>query len=222
MTENEESKFKKVINKFRELWKDKRYRSLMILLMYLIFFIIIFSILNFDSGKVHSNYEQTIEFKDYNIYDFSIELDINTFVYSLNGKRYQDKYEFIFDNQNFDMNYDEIRQSNLDINIVNVFEFTPYFINNMLDNSVLISEKKMVATNEIVKEYSLDLSKYLQILDYNLDIYNPDDIILITMTELDNQVTNIKLDLTNFYKNLEEAYQEYKITINYSNLNNIE
>lgn len=220
MTENEESKFKKFVNKFKQLWKDKRYRSLMILLMYLIFFIIIFSILNFDSSKVQSNYERIIKFKDYNIYDFSVELDINDFVYQLNGKHYQDKYEFIFDNQNFDMTYDEIKQSNLDINIVNTFEFTPYFINNILDNSVLISEKKVVATNEIVKEYSLDLSKYLQMLDYNLDSYNPNDAILIMVTEFSNQVTSITLDLTNFYKNLEEAYQEYKITINYSNLKN--
>lgn len=220
MTENEESKFKKFVNKFKQLWKDKRYRSLMILLMYLIFFIIIFSILNFDSSKVQSNYERIIKFKDYNIYDFSVELDINDFVYQLNGKHYQDKYEFIFDNQNFDMTYDEIKQSNLDINIVNTFEFTPYFINNILDNSVLISEKKVVATNEIVKEYSLDLSKYLQMLDYNLDSYNPNDVILIMVTEFSNQVTSITLDLTNFYKNLEEAYQEYKITINYSNLKN--
>lgn len=220
MTENEESKFKKFVNKFKQLWKDKRYRSLMILLMYLIFFIIIFSILNFDSSKVQSNYERIIKFKDYNIYDFSVELDINDFVYQLNGKHYQDKYEFIFDNQNFDMTYDEIKQSNLDINIVNTFEFTPYFINNILDNSVLISEKKVVATNEIVKEYSLDLSKYLQMLDYNLDSYNPNDAILIMVTEFSNQVTSITLDLTNFYKNLEEAYHEYKITINYSNLKN--
>lgn len=220
MTENEESKIKIYVKKFKQLWKNKRYRSLFILLIYFIFFMILFAILDFSSDNVNLNNEKVFSFKDYEVYDFNIQLDINTVVYNFNGKRNQDQYEFTYDNQSFNMNYNELRQSNLDINIINSFEFTPMLINNMLENSLFLSEKKIVATNEIVKEYSLDLSKYLQILDYNLDIYNHDDTIIITMTSLNNQVTSITLDLTGFYKNLEEAYQEYKITINYSNLNN--
>lgn len=220
MTENEESKIKIYVKKFKQLWKNKRYRSLFILLIYFIFFMILFSILDFSSDNINLNNEKAFSFKDYEVYDFNIQLDINTVVYNFNGKRNQDQYEFTYDNQSFNMNYNELKQSNLDINIINSFEFTPMLINNMLENSLFLSEKKIVATNEIVKEYSLDLSKYLQILDYNLDIYNHDDTIIITMTNLNNQVTSITLDLTSFYKNLEEAYQEYKITINYSNLNN--
>ncbi len=219
MTENEESKIKIYLRKFKQLWKNRRYRSLIILLMYFIFFMILFAILNFSSDNVNLSEEKTIPFENYDIYDFSIQLDINTVIYNINGKRSQNIYEFIYNNQIFNMTYSELKQSNLDINIINCFEFTPSLINSMLENSLLVSEKKVVATNEIIKEYSLNLSKYLQILDYNLDIYNPDDVIIITMTALDNQETSITLDLTNFYKNLEEAYKEYKIKIDYSNLN---
>lgn len=220
MGEKEESKFKIIIIKFKQLWKDKRYRSIIILLMYLIFFVILFSIFNISNDKARLDYEKIIPFKDYNVYDFDMQLDINTAIYNLNGNRNQDRYEFIYENENFNMNYSDLKQSNLDINIINSFEFQPLLINNMVENSLLISEKKVVATNEIIKEYSLDLNKYLQILDYNLDIYNNNDAISIIVTEIDEQVTCITLDLTNFYKNLEESYYEYKITINYSNLNN--
>lgn len=220
MGEKEESKFKIIIIKFKQLWKDKRYRSIIILLMYLIFFVILFSIFNISNDKARLDYEKIIRFKDYDVYDFDMQLDINTVIYNLNGNRNQDRYEFIYENENFNMNYSDLKQSNLDINIINSFEFQPLLINNMVENSLLISEKKVVATNEIIKEYSLDLNKYLQILDYNLDIYNNNDAISIIVTEIDEQVTCITLDLTNFYKNLEESYYEYKITINYSNLNN--
>lgn len=220
MEENEESKFKRIVIKFKQLWKDKRYRSIIILLMYLIFFAVIFSILNLNNDKAQLDYNKPISFKDYNVYNFNTQLDINTMIYNLSGKRNQDRYEFIYDNQTFNMNYNDLKQSTLDINIINSFEFTPLLINNMLENSLLISEKKVVSTNEIITEYSLDLDKYLQILDYKLDIYDYNDMISIMVTEIDEQVTCITLDLTNFYKNLEESYQEYKITINYSNINN--
>ena len=133
MNENEESRIKIYLRKFKQLWKNKRYRSLFILLMYFIFFMILFAILNFSGDNTNLNEEKILSFKDYDIYDFSVQLDINTVVYNFNGKRYQDKYEFVYDNQTFNMNYGDLRQSNLDINIINSFEFTPRLINNMLE-----------------------------------------------------------------------------------------
>ena len=43
---------KQIFTKFKELWKDKRYRSLMILLLYFIFFLFIFIFLSRHNATV--------------------------------------------------------------------------------------------------------------------------------------------------------------------------
>ncbi len=222
--EDQESKFEIYFNKFKTLWKDKRYRSLFILIFYVIFFAIIFSMLNYnDNTQVYNNNDNDKQdFKNYNIYEFITDVDVNGLVYEIQGKRYNEKYEFTIEEQLFDMNYGEIQESNLDKNIINSFNFTPNLIDNMLENSQLVSEKKIIEDGRIIYEYSLDLSRYLTILDYNLINYNPDDKITIITDNLDDNIVRVELDLTNFYKNLEENYQEYKITISYSNINNVD
>lgn len=221
MAENEESKLKVYFRKFKQLWGDKRYRSIFILLLYFLFFIILFAFLNLNKNVVDTNYKKTINFESYDAYDFSAKISINGYIYDIQGKRYKNKYDFIYGEQQFNLSFEEILQSEFDSNIINLFRYTPDLINNMLENSILISEKKIIADNTIVKEYSLDIEKYLQILDYSLLSYNLNDQIVITVSELDKQITKVELNLSSFYKNIEEAYQEYIITINYSNINNV-
>lgn len=221
MTENEESKLKVYFRKFKQLWGDKRYRSIFILLLYFLFFIILFAFLNLNKNVVDTNYKKTINFESYDAYDFSAKISINGYIYDIQGKRYKNKYDFIYGEQQFNLSFEEILQSDFDSNIINLFRYTPDLINNMLENSILVSEKKIIADNTIVKEYSLDIEKYLQILDYSLLSYNLNDQIVITVSELDKQITKVELNLSSFYKNIEEDYQEYIITINYSNINNV-
>ncbi|MCI9435064.1 MAG: hypothetical protein HFI86_07345 [Bacilli bacterium] len=220
MAENEESKLKVYFRKFKKLWGDKRYKSIFILLLYFLFFIILFAFLNLNKNVIDTNYKKTINFASYDTYDFLANISINGYIYDIQGKRYKNKYDFIYGDQQFNLSFEDILKSDIDSNIINLFRYTPDLINNMLENSILVSEKKIIADNTIVKEYSLDIEKYLQILDYSLLSYNLNDKIVITVNELDKQITKVELNLSNFYKNLEENYQEYKITINYSNLNN--
>ena len=112
-------------------------------------------------------------------------------------------------------------ESNLDKNIINSFNFTPDIIDNIIKNSSLISEKKVISNNEIIKEYNILLSDYLNILDFNLVNYDNSDFVLIEVTELNKDVVFVKLNLTNFYKNIEESYFKYEITISYDKINNV-
>lgn len=221
MEENQGSKLKLFFTKLKKMWNDRRYRSILILLMYFIFFAIMFLLLNIGTKTVHKDYEQVINFRDYNIYSFSTNIDINGMIYNIEGKRYKENYEFTYYEQTFNMNYDDIKQSDLDKNIINSFEYMPDFLDNIINNSKLVSEKKIIDNNQIIKEYSLELEKYLKILDYNLSDYNSNDLILVTVSEIGNQVISVEIDLTNFYKNLEESYHNYKITINYDYINDI-
>ncbi len=221
MSENEEPKLKVYFRKFKQLWGDKRYRSIFILLLYLIFFIILFTFLNLNKSVIDTNYKEAINFENYDTYEFSANISINGFVYDIQGKRYKNKYNVIYSEQQFNLSFEDILASDFDTNIINLFRYTPDLINNMLENSTLVSEKKIIADNTIVKEYSLDIEKYLQILDYSLLSYDLNDKIVITVSELDKEITRVQLNLSDFYKNLEEAYQDYVITINYSNINNV-
>lgn len=221
MDKNNESKVKQIFTKFKELWKDKRYRSLMILLLYFIFFLFIFIFLNVNSNKNNNKDTQRILFKNYKIYEFTTNININDYIFEIDGKRYNNNYSFSFNDEVFNLNYAEIMESNLDKNIINSFNFTPDIIDNIIKNSSLISEKKVISNNEIIKEYNILLSDYLNILDFNLVNYDNSDFVLIEVTELNKDVVFVKLNLTNFYKNIEENYFKYEITISYDKINNV-
>lgn len=221
MDKSNESKIKQIFTKFKELWKDKRYRSLMILLLYFIFFLFIFIFLNVNSNEIDNKDTQRILFKNYKVYEFTTNININDYIFEINGKRYNNNYSFSFNDEVFNLNYAEIMESNLDKNIINSFNFTPDIIDNIIKNSSLISEKKLISNNEIIKEYNILLSDYLNILDFNLVNYDNSDFVLIEVTELNKDVVFVKLDLTNFYKNIEESYFKYEITISYDKINNV-
>lgn len=224
MNENNPSKFILFIEKFKKLWADKRYRSLIILIMYFIFFLVLFTILEIGKETSSHNYNNTenLKLEDYQIYEFSTELNINDYTYNILGKRYNEKYEFEFENQIYTFNYNNLNiDSEINREIINTFNYTPDFLSNVIDNSELVSEKTVIADNRLIKEYSLKLEKYLQILDYNLENYNIEDELIITTSEVDNKITSVSFDLSNLYKYFEENYQKYQITINYSNLNNV-
>ena len=212
MDKSNESKIKQIFTKFKELWKDKRYRSLMILLLYFIFFLFIFIFLNVNSNENNNKDTQRILFKNYKVYEFTTNININDYIFEIDGKRYNNNYSFSFNDEVFNLNYAEIMESNLDKNIINSFNFTPDIIDNIIKNSSLISEKKVISNNEIIKEYNILLSDYLNILDFNLVNYDNSDFVLIEVTELNKDVVFVKLDLTNFYKNIEESYFKYEIT----------
>ncbi len=221
MEQNEEPKIKVYFRKFKQLWNDKRYRSIMILLLYFIFFAVIFSMFDLNKSVSRTPYNEFIKFENYDVYEFSTNISINSFIYSINGKRYKDKYSFDYNGEHFVGSYEDIFLSNWDKNIINTFRFTPDLINNLMANSILISEKKIIADDSVIKEYALDIDKFLQVLDYNLLDYNLLDRLTITISEIDKQIVRVELNLSNFYKYLEEDYLEYIIVINYSNINNV-
>lgn len=219
MNKSHESKVKQFFIKFKELWKDKRYRSLIILLLYFIFFLFIF--LNVNSNQSNSKNTHKILFKNYKTYEFTTSINVNDYIFEIDGIRDNNNYNFKFNDEVFNLNYAEIMESNLDKNIINFFNFTPDVIDNIIKNSSLISEKKVISNNEVIKEYNISLSNYLNILDFNMVNYNNSDFILIEVTELNKDVIFVKLDLTNFYKNIEESYFRYEISIKYDKINNI-
>ena len=215
-----ESKIKNFFSKFKELWSDRRYRSIIKLSLYFIFFAIIFLFLGLSTKNEYS-YDEVVNFEDYVSYEFVTNININDNIYNLNGERYYEKYKFLYNDEIFNLTYEDIQESYLDKNIINSFNFTPDLINNIINKSELVSEKKIISSNQIISEYSISLSKYLDILDFNLSNYDNPDFISIIVTESDNLVTKIELNLTNFYKNMEEDYFKYEISISYNNINSV-
>ena len=121
MDENQESKLKLFFTKLKKMWNNRRYRSVLILLMYFVFFAIMFLLLNIGTENVHRNYEQVIHFKNYDIYSFSTDIDINGMIYSIEGKRYKENYEFTYNEQTYNINYYDIKKNDINKNIINYF-----------------------------------------------------------------------------------------------------
>ncbi len=215
-----DSKISIYFKKFKKLWHNRRYRAVFLLFLYFLFFLVMYVLL--QMGSKMNYYEEKLSFSDYNNYEFTVELNINDEVYNINGKRNKDNYAFTIMDENFLLNYDEIMSNqSLNKDIINTFQYRPSFVSNIIDNAEKISETKLVSNGQLSTLYHLKLSKFLNILDVNLEDYNVDDEISIIINELDNEVKDFEIDLTNFYKYYDEVYQLYKIKIIYSNVNKI-
>ena len=224
MEEKKGSKLKENIDTFRSLMKNPKYYSLMKLFLFFIFFLFLFLFVRCNSYGIENNIEESFSYKDYSIYEYKTNIYVNDYIYTVEGKRYKNKYNFIYGDKNYAIDYDDLENSNvidLDLNIINAFNFSPDFIDNIVENSELISEKKLISEGLLVNEYSLDLEKYSKIIDYNLNNYELGEGISIILTEKNEQIISVELDLTNFYKNIDKINYLYKIIIEYDNINNV-
>lgn len=105
---------KEFFNIIKKLWANKRTRAIAILILYVIFFIFVFSLLNHDDG---------------NNYDMFSKISAN---YNLEFIG-EENYKMI--NGNFYYN-DELIS---DLNEINVDMYNPKYISNILDKAILES-----------------------------------------------------------------------------------
>ena len=103
-----ESKIKNFFSKFKELWSDRRYRSIIKLSLYFIFFAIIFLFLSLSTKNEYS-YDEVVNFEDYVSYEFVTNININDNIYNLNGERYYEKYKFLYNDEIFNLTYEDIQ-----------------------------------------------------------------------------------------------------------------
>lgn len=209
---------KEKLDFFKKIWKNKRYRAIFVFLLYLLFFALMFIILFIkNSFRRPQVIEKEKRYEDYSIYSYNTILNINNKLYVIEGKRYNEKYEFIYDDVTYEFKIGE--DVDVDKNVFDSFNFDPKYINNIMKKSKLLSETKIISDNILEKKYLIKLKDYIELNDIVLEEYDENLDLYITLAYKNNDVLYVDLELDNLFKYYDIFKYEIKIT--YSNIDSI-
>lgn len=216
ITENE------YVQKFLELWQNPRYRSLIILGMYIIFFALVISSIDTSSN----NYEESKKvdvMKEYSMMNnYSSKIIIkNELEENINIKVNKNDYLINYNNENYYYNtvklykqdgeaYKRVNTNLLDFE---VWKFTPKFISDLIEKGTFNS-KTEYADGTIANTYLVKIEDFIKSYsnNENSDIRTFE----ITVYQNEKQVNKVVLNLTNIYNiGLFSNNHDYIVTIEY-------
>ena len=215
--------FKKIrenekVQKIKELWKNPKTHSLIVLAFWLIFIIIVIAFVRVTtSSTTNTEYQNNLNsFSTINSYDFRYK----TNDLEINGKYYNEAIVFYLNNKQYyykDKVYlidDEIKT--LEDYDLNVLKITSKFLNNLTSG--------ITPSDNGFKQYIVPLDRFINLYEYDtaLDLskattYN----VIVNVYYKDDEINKVVLDLSSYYTFKEGKEISYPVTIYYYNLNNI-
>lgn len=218
--------------KLREYWQIPRYKSLIILGLYMFGFatLIIYSNI-VNNNRVIDDTPQldaitNLSTMDNYEYLYEVEARTSTGVsgYDITGIRYDDIDNFSILGNDFYIQDDVIysKVDGVDINKMVHFDLMmlrPDDIYEYLKDSTLIS-KVEYESGEIKSIYTLPI-KFFNIAYLDSIPTDNNDVIEITVYEDSDYVNKIEIDILNIMKLVNSDLKSYKLNITYSNINNI-
>ena len=194
----------------KELLKNKRYRSLVILGMYLIFItVVVLSIKNVPTKEITTDIRlENFKLKTNYNYTYSIITSIDSIEESkiIMGARFEDKNQLIFEDKTYLYN---------DVLIgfpINQIDITKLQYDYIYDYIKLGNK----SSNDT---YSVSLNDFMKIV--NGVTITSDKLITIKVIYDNDIVTNIELDLTEYVNYNQNLYDKYMVVINYTNIGNV-
>lgn len=212
------------IQKIGKILKNRKYRAVITLFLYFIFFFILFSMANLNVDDNYNGKDNYVDVpnnlrNDYQSYYFEIELNINNQLYNFSGSYIDDTYSIDFNENNYNFKLSDTQNIDLNKDIINSLNYNLNFINEVIKNSELISEKNILTDNSKVDEYTISLNDYLNLNDIYIEEYDKEDLIYIYVTIKDDNIVTVELNLDNLYKYYEEEYSKYNFKINIKEIN---
>jgi hypothetical protein len=198
----------------KELLKNKRYRALVILGLYLVFMsIIVMAIRNAPTNEITID-NRLAEFKlktNYN-YNYSIITtndDIEETKLIL-GSRFDNKNQLIFEEKTYV--FDNVLIG-FPINQIDITKLQYDYIYEYIKLATLTN------ADDISNNYSISLSSFMRIA--NRVSITSNDPITIKVFFTNNVITQIELDLTSYVNYNQDLYDKYMVVINYTNIGNV-
>lgn len=210
------------INKTKEFLKDPKKKALTELAIYGVFFIFVFILINSSGNRVSTPIiEETktpIEYyESMTSYDYKVTYTNIDKIDTIEGTYYNNTSLFTYNNLKYyyeDMLYvinnDSYILSNIEYDISKVFNKNLHTIFDDFNEE----SKTTYKDGKVVTNYTLDSNIIYNYLYNTESTY--DNFVNISVTEKDNVITNIVLDLSNLGLTLN------KIEVEYNNINNIE
>lgn len=222
------------LKKLREYWQIPRYRSLITLGLYFVFFgIIILYVSIMDSLSRNSltetkTQDSRILFSTMSNYEYNYEIEASnqseTFSFSVSGIRYDDYDNFKINNESFYV-LDNIVYSNdgtkdiTDIIKIDLLGLRPSRIYEALRYSVDAS-KIEYQNGDVKVTYKVPVTKFNIAFLQEIDENNT-DVVEITTYEHNNEIYEVDLDIYNLMKLTDSNLEKCTAKITYSNINNI-
>lgn len=215
---------KEKFKKFKEFTSDKRNGALVKLGFWFIFLLFVIIYVRVMNSKTPNYVNEPVNdlpptitegaknFKDVEIYEYSIEYNYNGNILKVDGKKYNDKWLFNYNDNTYyyDGNLYLLKENEKEeVDKTNIEYFLMFDIQKIYDyllNSKYVSKTENV-NNELIITSNLTLEDTLN---------------KIETVNKGNNLESINIDLTNYYKTKDENCVNLNIVIKYSNLNNVE
>ena len=213
---------KEYLKKFKEYRKDPKKRSITLLIIYGLFFIFVFiyikgaTPINSEINNFDNNSIQITNDKDKNeisSYEFEYNINKENELIEIKGTYLDNKDTFIFNSDSININNYYI-YSNISNEKIIEFPITKLSYNeiNKLINYFEYNSKTEYKDGQIKYEYIISNQDYAT---YLKEENNVDGKIYIIVSQKDF-IENVEIDLKEYYN-----IENYKININYKNINNI-
>ena len=216
------------VKKFVELWNNPRYRSIIILVVYIIFFAFVIASINSSrpttSGTnkvdIRSSYAQMNNYR----YQATIK---NESEQKIVGRVADNKQIIVFDETNYYYNnvylykqeekiYKQTDEQLLDFEI---WRMTPTFINSLIEKGSFES-KTEYANGEVANTYLVNVDNFIEL--YFGDEAETEETISVTLHQNNERVLKVELDLTPIYHQQQFSNQyDYEVTIEYDMIEQI-
>ncbi len=191
---------------FKDIWSNKRYRSLIILGIYFVFFVFVFIYINIQNApKPVKVIDAMSYYESMDNYNFAIDLVDKSDDSNINivGKCYDGKEFFDIDGSSYYVVSDKVYDSNYDVSDVKLNYLNPSYILGIIDISTKVSETDNMVDNYKETTYSVKKDDYVKF--YDLDYFNDQDEVILSIRKKDNKVIGVSIDGL-----------FYKVDINYS------
>ena len=218
------------VEKFLQLWAIPRWRSLIILCMYFLFFVLVISSINtqdssYDKPSTTNKNSIVESYKNMDNYYFTITIK-NDNIKTLTGMMYDNKMVFELDEIKYSYEDGQLYKKDMEIYKktddfeldFEVYKFVPSFIYKLIENGK-IEAKTEYKDGTVSNTYLVNVSEFMKLYFGTLKQTNDD--IIVTMYQNKDMIFKVDLDLTNVYYQEQDSTNDYKITIEYESVGEI-
>lgn len=207
---------KEFFKKVKILYDNKKYRSLVILCAYFIFFTIVILIMqNNARHQPLTDVINKITLENMQSYSYKYTLTSNDENYTIEGVRYNAQERLVYNGQIFYIINDNlyvIKEEQLTLIDDDIVSLRLLQLNSTnLNNIINVANKDYTIDGDIVMEkYTISFNRFLELYDDTNIVVDDNQNVFITISKKDNIIMSIELDLPG-----------YKLLIEYSNINKI-
>jgi len=218
----------KYIKKVIELWNNPRYRSILILGLYMIFFAFIIASINTSKPVTNTPNKVDIRGAYVRMDNYRYQATIkNETKEKIVGNVSDNKQMIMFNDANYYYNNVYLykkeeniyKQTNEQLLEFEIWRMTPKFINFLIEKGTFES-KTEYADGEVANTYLVNVSDFIEL--YFGDESDADEVISITLYQNDESVLKVELDLTAIYHQQQFSnLHDYIVTIEYDMIDKI-